>query len=407
MGSGGLPESPVRQESLRAHNLSLVFRQLLDAHGRPLSRTELVEATGLTKPTISRIIDDLIRGELIIETGATNDGRTGRPRIALTLSDRGPAGLGLDIRDDRLAACVVDLTGNVRRLEFLPCPTLGSRPDDLLGHLADLARAVIESVRESGLSVVQATLAAPGPIQDEQVIRSAPGLGWTDVDAGPRLKAALEPINLPIAIGNEAHLAALAELHAGQDNQASFAYVSGGLAIGAGLVLHGRLIQGVRGWSGELGHLTIAARGRKCRCGARGCLQTYAGLAEIRGRGTDTGVTTVSEINLLADAGAVTTLRALDTAAHALGIALADLVNLLDLDTIVLGGGYAVLASWLMPGIQSELRERVLTKSWAPITVRPGFLGPDAAVIGAALTALDRVRRNPTEWLASRNQATA
>jgi predicted NBD/HSP70 family sugar kinase len=90
----------------------------------------------------------------------------------------------------------------------------------------------------------------------------------------------------------------------------------------------------------------------------------------------------------------------LDRAGGALGIALADLVNLVDVDTILLGGTYAVLASWLTERIQAELGQRALSARWAPIEVGPALLGPDAAVIGAALTSVDRVRQNPSSWLA-------
>ena len=86
-------EEPVRQQSLRIINLELVFGHILAAT-RPISRTELAAATGLTRPTITRIVEDLLAGMLITETGIPHDGRAGRPRVGLTLSDRGPAGLG-------------------------------------------------------------------------------------------------------------------------------------------------------------------------------------------------------------------------------------------------------------------------------------------------------------------------
>jgi predicted NBD/HSP70 family sugar kinase len=107
-------------------------------------------------------------------------------------------------------------------------------------------------------------------------------------------------------------------------------------------------------------------------------------------------------IDALASAGSPEVLAALDRAGRALGVAIAALVNIVDIDTVLLGGSYSLLASWLCDGIETELRQRVLTSAWAPVTVRPAPLGPDAAVIGAALTAVDEVRRNPTSWLARR-----
>src|SRR5687767_9902014 len=99
-------EEPARQESLRSLNLELVFRHILAAD-HPISRTELAAVTGLTRPTITRIVEELLAGQLVTEAGYTHDGRAGRPRVGLTVSDKGPAGLGLDIRADGLAACIV------------------------------------------------------------------------------------------------------------------------------------------------------------------------------------------------------------------------------------------------------------------------------------------------------------
>jgi predicted NBD/HSP70 family sugar kinase len=100
-----------------------------------------------------------------------------------------------------------------------------------------------------------------------------------------------------------------------------------------------------------------------------------------------------------ADAGDPVTLAALDTAGTALGIALSGVLNILDIDTVLLGGSFALLASWLTTNARAEINQRVLTTDWASITVRPAILGPDAAVIGAALTSIDQIRQRPATWL--------
>lgn len=392
---------PVRQESLRIINLELVFRHILAATD-PISRTELAAATGLTRPTITRIVEDLRAGQLITETGTAHDGRAGRPRVGLTLSDRGPAGLGLDIRADGLAACAVDLTGNVRHLAFAPSPYDGRTADAVLADLAGMAGAAIEAIAAESLTAVTATLAVPGPV-DAGVVRSAPALGWRDVDAGALLRNATSHLDLPVRVENEANLAALGELYSGGNALSGFVYVSGGLGIGAGIVLDGQLLRGMRGWSGELGHVTVYPDGKPCPCGARGCLHTYASLEAILGGGpVPAGITPDAAILTRADAGEPATLAALDTAGTALGIALSDVLNILDIDTVLLGGSFALLASWLTANARAEIDQRVLTTDWAPVTVRPAILGPDAAVIGAALTSIDQIRQRPATWLLQR-----
>lgn len=392
------PAEPVRQEGLRSLNLELVFRHILAASG-PISRTELAAGTGLTRPTISRIVDELLAGRLITESGLTHDGRAGRPRVGLSISDTGPAGLGLDIRSDGLAACVVDLTGTVRHLAFAPSTYADQGAPAVLAELARMAGTAVAATAAEDLTVVTATLAVPGPV-DAGLVRTAPALGWRNVDAGALLRGAIRDLDLPITVDNEANLAALGELYASDNTLSSFVYVSGGLGIGAGIVLDGQLLRGVRGWSGELGHVTVYPDGKPCPCGSRGCLQTYASLpAILSDEPVPAHSTPDAAVTTRADAGDPATLAALDTAGTALGIALSDVINILDIDTVLLGGAFSLLSSWLTGTARTELNQRVLTAAWAPITVRPAQLGPDAAVIGAALTAIDQIRQHPTSWL--------
>ncbi|MEV0647100.1 ROK family transcriptional regulator [Phytomonospora sp. NPDC050363] len=391
-------DEPARQESLRTRNLELVFRQILGA-AQPISRTELAAVTGLTRPTITRIVEELLAGRLITEAGRTHDGRAGRPRVALTLSRKGPAGLGLDIRSDGLAACVVDLTGTVRHLAFAPAAYADRGAADVLADVADMARAAIEAIGSEDLTVVTATLAVPGAV-DHGLIRSAPALGWRNVDAGALLRSTADPLDLPMAVDNEANLAALGELYAGSDTLDSFIYVSGGLGIGAGIVLNGRLMRGARGWGGELGHVTVHPDGKPCSCGSRGCLQTYASVQAILGdEPVRPGVTPDAAVTARAESSDPVMLAALDSAGRALGIALSDAINVLDIDTVLLGGSFALLSSWLLANAKAEIAQRVLSADWAPVTVRPAVLGPDAAVIGAALVSIDQIRRHPAVWL--------
>ncbi|GIE94448.1 ROK family transcriptional regulator [Paractinoplanes rishiriensis] len=391
-------DTPVRQESLRAHNLDLTFRQIVGSRA-PISRSELSVATGLTRPTISRIVDELLAGGLIVEAGPARSGNSGRPRVGLSLAPTGPAGLGLDIRVDALTACVVDLTGAVRHLDFTP---RFEAPDETLRSLAAMAKAAIDAAAAQGLTVVGATLAAPGPIDENGVVRFAPALGWRDVDAGAALRSRIGAAGLPVVVGNDASLAALGELYASAPELRNFVCVSGEFDIGAGIVLDGTPLRGSRGWSGELGHVMVDSGGPRCACGANGCLQCVAGLREILAAVPvpSPAASPAVAIDELVSAGSPEILTALDRAGTALGTALSALINIIDVDTVLLGGSFSLLASWLTEGIERELNSRVLTAGWAPVEVRPAPLGPDAAVIGAALSAVDRIRRDPNSWLA-------
>ncbi len=371
--------SPVRQSGVRAHNLALVLRTVANS-ADPLSRAAVAGATGLTRATVSTLVDDLIAGALLSEVGPAPRNGAGRPAAGLRISPDGPAGLGLEINVDYRAACVVDLSGAVRHRLLEAGDQRPAGPAAALAGIARLAEQARELAERDGLTVAGAALAVPGLIAAGGVVKVAPNLGWQDVTIGERL-----PGGLPLAVDNEANLAALGELAAG-DPPGSFVYVSGEIGIGAGIVLDGTLYRGVRGWSGEIGHIPIDPGGPECRCGARGCLEQYAGQeAMLRAAG-------VPDVAGLAGAD-------LTTAGTALGTALATVVNLLDVGTVVLGGIYAPLLPELRGPVQAEIGRRVLTSEWSPVTLRAASLGADAAMRGAAGAVLREVFDDPARWL--------
>jgi predicted NBD/HSP70 family sugar kinase len=366
--------APVRQAGVRAHNLALVLQTVAESPD-PISRASVASATGLTRATVSALVDDLVTGGLLTEHAPAPRAGAGRPAIGLALAPDGPAGLGLEINVDYLAACVVDLTGAVRHRLITRAD---QRPAGAAASLAGLSRLAGEArarAEADGLSIAGAALAVPGLVAADGLVRVAPNLGWTEVDVPARLRATDALADLPITVDNEANLAAMSELRAAGGGRPSFVYVSGEIGIGAGIVLDGELYRGRHGWSGEIGHLTVYPDGRPCRCGSRGCLEQYAGQEAIGDRG---------------GAGA------------ALGIALSGVVNLLDVDTLVLGGIYAPLTAELAPAIEAELRRRVLTADLAPPELRAAALGPDAAMRGAAELVIRSVQDDPAAYLAVR-----
>ncbi|MER7335523.1 ROK family transcriptional regulator [Micromonospora sp. NPDC000119] len=402
------PPGAVRQGSLREWNLAVVLDRIAAAD-RPPSRAELAARTGLTRATVSAVVEDLLAGKLVSEAEPTPRTGAGRPSRGLVLAADGPAGLGLEVNVDYLAACVVDLAGRVRHHTVLRADLRPVSPAEAVARLADLAAHARAGAAREGLTLAGAALAVPGLVDDAGLVRLAPNLGWRDVPV-PALLAGHPPLTAhvdgvpPLVVDNEANLAALGELHAGPAGPASFLHVSGEVGIGAGIVLDGSLFRGARGWSGEIGHVPVRPDGRPCRCGARGCLETYAGQEAILAAAglsnaelpADTATTRLAE---LAGADDPAALRALADAGTALGVAVAGVVNLLDLDTVVLGGGYAPLAPWLRPPVLAEVSRRVLTAAWSPVTVRPAALGGAAAAVGGAGSVVRRILARPAGWL--------
>ncbi|MFV2102744.1 ROK family protein [Micromonospora sp. LOL_024] len=401
------PAGAVRQGSLRELNLALVLGRIAAA-SRPPSRAALAAETGLTRATVSAVVEDLVAGRLVTEAEPTPRAGAGRPARGLVLAVDGPAGLGLEINVDYLAACVVDLAGEVRHHTVQRADLRPLSPTDALGRLTDLAAQARADAHSRGLTLAGAALGVPGLVDDAGRVRLAPNLGWRDVPV-PELLAEHAPLTETIdgvpalVVDNEANLSALGELHAGA-GPGSFLHISGEVGIGAGIVLDGSLFRGTRGWSGEIGHIPVRPDGPSCRCGGRGCLELYAGQEAILSAAGLIGVdlpadTAPTRLTQLAEVGQAAVLHALTEAGTAIGVTVASVINLLDLDTVVLGGAYAPLTPWLRPPVLAEIERRVLTAAWSPVTVRPATLGPNAAAVGAAGSVVRRIIARPAGWL--------
>jgi predicted NBD/HSP70 family sugar kinase len=270
----------------------------------------------------------------------------------------------------------------------------------------------IASAQAAGLTVAGLAVAVPGPVQtDRGLLRLAPNLGWVEVPVAEILAARLAAPGLPVLVDNEANLAALGELwFGGHDDLDDFVHVSGEIGVGAGIVIDGELFRGVRGFAGEVGHVTVQPDGPRCRCGARGCLEQLAGQeAILRAAGVAGAVGTslgqpggsVAELLARARAGEPGTLRAVAAAGRALGLALSATVNLVDPGTVVLGGLYAALEPWLREPLLAELSERAITQRWSPARVLASRLGPNAAVRGATGAVVKRVLADPSAVFAA------
>lgn len=397
------------QHSLREQNIALVARAVVDAGGTP-SRSDVATATGLTRATVSSLVDRLIDAHIVTELPPVASRRAGRPAVPLVPARGTLVGLGLEVNVGHLAGVVLDLAGDTLATETLHGDFHGSEPaatltllGDLTGRLLATARATHPGLRVAGVQVALPGLVEPGT----STLRVAPNLGWAELSVDTSAVAA-HTGDAPITLGNEANLAALAQVpwqgrH--DDVPDSFLYVSADVGIGAAIVLDRELFVGGRGWSGELGHVVVDPAGPRCPCGATGCLEQYAGTdAVLRAAGLPRG-SDVAELVAPAagpDAAgdlAPTVSAALDRAGHALGATLADFVNLIDVPAIVLGGAYSELADHLAPLVHAELATRVLSAPWSTFSVVRAPVAGAAATIGGARQVLRRVIDDPSAWL--------
>jgi predicted NBD/HSP70 family sugar kinase len=386
---------PANQRAVRRHNLGVVLRHVAD-HG-PRSRAAIAQETGLNKTTVSSLVAELMELGLVRETAVEQRGTVGRPALPVELSGRRVVGLGLEIGVDFLAARAADLTGAERHRAHVPGDNRGRPVDDVLDDLTRLASTALAHLAGDGVLTAGAVVALPGLVDSSAGrLLVAPNLGWTGVDVADLLRARLGGPSFPIAAENEANLGALAELWEGAGRRfRDFIYISGELGIGAGVIVGGTLFRGAHGFGGELGHVTVDPGGDVCACGNRGCLETRVALgALLRAAGLDPPAG-IGELAARAEAGDPTACGALEDAGHWLGVGVASAANLLNPLGVVVGGYFATLARWLVPGLEQELTARVLSSEWDAPGVVTSQLGAEAAVRGASGAALRRVFRDP------------
>ena len=266
------------QTTVRRANLGVVLRHIASASS--CSRADVAAGTGLTRGTVSSLVNELLDLELVRETGETTAPRgVGRPGVRLELADV-LVGVGLEVNVDYVAVSVEDLTGAVRYERRSYGDNRGSDPGPVLDRLADTARVALDATAREGLRPIGISVAVPGLVEEASgTLVFAPNLGWHGIPVGDELE---ERLGLPVHVENESNLAALAEHWTGAAvGIDDFVCVFGEVGVGGGVVLGGRLFRGTHGFGGEFGHVSVDADGRRCACGSRGCVETLVGQESI------------------------------------------------------------------------------------------------------------------------------
>lgn len=399
----GRDEVGQRSETVRRANLSAIVREL---HLRgPLSRSELVARTGLTRSAIRALIGELVAGELVVEEPAVRLGTPGRPSPVVRLVAENVVVLALEIAVDSLAVAVVGAGGVVHERIRVDRPRGHSTLDAVVADLAELARAV-RARRPPGEVPIRVGVAVAAIVSRAGgLVRFAPNLGWVDVPLGERLAEALA---LPgaIEVANESDLGALAEFRRGAARGADdVLYTHAEVGVGGGIIVDGRPLDGVGGYGGEIGHMPVNPAGRACRCGSTGCWETEVGEGALLARAgypLDGGRAAVDAVIADAAAGRPEALAAIEETGTWLGLGLAGLVNVLNPRRVVLGGLFARIYPFVDDVVARGLDRFALVAPRQLVSVVPSTLGVDAPLLGAAEMAFEPLLVDPAAWLAPR-----
>ncbi|MFD0317662.1 ROK family protein [Streptomyces flavalbus] len=391
------------QEEIRRHNLGTLLRHVhIDG---ALSRAVLADRMGLNRSTILGLVSDLASAGLVREELPRDTGRAGRPSLVVRSEHDRAYVLAFDVGVDRLTAARVGLGGVFldRREAALSAGHRGV--GEVTEVLAGFAGELTDSARP-GTVCVGVGAAVRGLVREpDGLVRAAFHFDWEDEEFGEDLTRRLD-LGLPVAVGNEASLGALAEhLRGAGTGCQELLYLHGDIGIGGGVISGGRLLGGDAGYGGEVGHLVVNPRGgRPCGCGARGCLEAEAGeRALLEGARRDpsaTGREAVRAVVEAADRGDIAARAALHDVGDWLGIGVASLVNVLNPRTVVFGGTLREVFLGAAAQIRSRINTHALTPAREHLRLRVGELGDNAALIGAAELAFSRILDGPLEALA-------
>ncbi|KFI59294.1 ROK family protein [Bifidobacterium cuniculi] len=401
----------INQDDLRNHNLSVVLSVMLGSV-TPLSRAELAKATGLTKATMSLLVSLLLDSHVVKEGTPVVQSAYGRPSTPLSVNGGVMCGIGIQVNTDGYGYLVLDLDGAIVAERWIAADLHDADAQEIFAGLDGLLQGQERLLRDHGYTVAGTGLALPGLVTGDGHLIMARNLGWEDLD----LNGFDLVRRLDVAAGNESDMAAIALLPGYATQRAdeglvspgsSFVYVSTDIGIGGAVVRGGRVSRGEHGFAGELGHLSVQMDGPLCVCGRRGCVEAFAGrrsMVELAGIATGDAAAGVPAIEEFMDRfrrGDPRVVGVVEQAERAMESMMVSVVNLTDVDTIVLGGGWAHAATDTLRAMRRHVQERILARDKVQVRLLDAGTQARHALMGAAAVGLRQFIDNPLGYLQS------
>ncbi|WP_306312119.1 ROK family transcriptional regulator [Streptomyces hydrogenans] len=385
-------------QDIRRLNRFEVLRRVYAGPGA-MSRQDIAAATGLSFATVANLTAELLEAGVLVEAGHEESGG-GRPRARLAVNAERGALIGVDIAETSVHAELFDLALTVRHSVERPLPPGDVHPSDVVDALAG---AVGELLAASGTDrgrVLGAGVSVPGMVEREGGVSSfSPYWSWHEVP----LRALLdERLGLPLWLDNPLRASTVAEMWCGAGREVDdLVVLTLRAGVGAGIAIGGQLYRGFTNSAGEWGHTCLALDGRPCTCGNRGCVEAYVslrGIAETwrelapgdaRATGPDDAVT-VAALARAADAGDPAAAAAIDRTGRYLGAAVANLVNLVNPQVVVVGNQVVdLLGERLLPVAYEAVGRHALALPHRAATLCRSAVPHNPVTLGAATFALE------------------
>ncbi|MBT2654740.1 ROK family protein [Bacillus sp. ISL-18] len=365
-------------------NQKLILNEIVS--NSPISRAKLSETIGLNKSTVSSQVTTLIEKNLIFEIGQ-GQSSGGRKPVMLVFNKNAGYSIGIDIGVDYLNCILTDLKGNIVLEDYQKLVNQSS--EDLKDVLFLKINNLKAKMPESPYGLIGIGLCIPGLVNTEQKVIFTPNLEWNyELDLKPLIE---QEFNVPVFLENEANAGAYGEKEYGAaKNYENLVYVSVHTGIGVGIIINNELYHGVRGFAGEMGHLTIDLNGLKCSCGNRGCWELYASekaLMKSLSKNLQ-GKLSNREIISLADQNNPDILTALQKFGFYLGIGLTSILNTFNPQAVIIRNNIVEALPMVLNSIKNSVASRTYQQLENSYELVTSSLGKNAPALGASSIAI-------------------
>lgn len=393
---------------VRRLNTALILSHLRTSKCK--TRAILAASTGLTRATVSSLVDELIALNLVRETGL-QPSQGGRPGTALELNPAGGSAIGIEIGVGFVEVVLADFVANVLWRERI---VVNTKDFQAVNAVAERLIADAEAQSQAhGLNLLGIGVSLPGLVNSKAgLLKFAPNLGWHDIPLQALWQARFR---VPIYVMNDANAAALGEYYFGiATDYHDFIYLRlNAVGLGAGIMLGETLFQGLNGYAGEVGHMVLDPAGPACACGRYGCWERFAGLeslhrliAQTAGRigGSQAleavygDVTRLTPDQIAAAAGDPVIADALTRYSQTMVIGLVNLINTFNPQLIVVGGALRAVVTPFLPMIESLINEQVLRAFVDKAEIKVSDQD-DVCLMGTVAAVLEVIFANPAQSL--------
>jgi N-acetylglucosamine repressor len=360
-------------QQTKKHNRDLVLRTIFN--NDTVSRAEVARVTGLTRTTVSDVVNGLLAEGLVEEVGR-GESIGGKSPILLCVVADSRYLIGLNLGQEKFIGAIVNLRGEIKEMVEMPV-----HDDNGQNALEAVSQIISRLVRTKLKPIVAIGVGAPGLVNTrEGVVLNAVNLDWQDLPLGLLLQ---RKFKIPVSILNDSQATAIGEYVYSEKakNEGNLIVVNIKHGIGAGILINGRLFQGDGGGAGEIGHVVVQENGELCRCGKQGCLETVSSAHAVL---RQLNMTSMDQVQSAIEAGDANARRIVAKGAHYLGISLANLIGTLNIQKIVLTGDMTHLGNAWLDVVKSSMQDAALSRLSENTKVELGVLDYRACILGAS-----------------------